>query len=110
MNRFTKILAVIVLTSSTISVMPGIAQASSVIKAKANHSWSPSSLTVSKGTKVVWKNPTGVTHTVTSTSSNWSKDTSLSAGSSTSFTFNKTGTFKFKCKIHAGMTGQVKVT
>lgn len=109
MTRFTKILAVALLASSTVSFLPGIAQASTVVKAKANHSWSPSAVSISQNGKVIWKNPTGVNHTVTATSSNWNKNVTLNPGEQTSFTFRHSGTFRYKCNIHSGMTGKVTV-
>ena len=74
-------------------------------------------MTVSKGAKIIWKS-TCNSHTVTSYSSNWSKDTTLAQGQTTSRTFNSRGTFKFRCRFHSsvsngvcsGMCGRIKVT
>ena len=109
MNRSAKFVVVVLLAVSNLGVLPGIAQASTTVRARANHSWSPGTASIAQNGKIVWKNPTSVSHTVTSTSSNWSKDVTLSAGSQTSFTFRHTGTFRYKCTIHAGMTGKIVV-
>jgi len=107
-----RVLAVVAATTlaGAIAVGPAIpAQAATVVKATQSLQFKPQTLRVHKGTKVVWKNTCTCTHTVTATSNNWSKNTTLSSGSTTSFTFKHTGTFKYHCTIHAGMTGKVVV-
>jgi plastocyanin len=99
-----------VLASATLVVAPAVpAQAATVVKATQNLTFKPKTLNVHKGTKVTWKNVCSCTHTVTATSNNWSKNTTLSAGSTTSFTFKHNGTYSYKCRIHAGMKGKVIV-
>jgi len=66
--------------------------------------WKPKITNVAKGTKVVWKAVSG-THTVTAYGGGWSKNTTISAGQKTSFTFNSRGTFKFYCNIHGNVSG-----
>jgi plastocyanin len=83
-----------------------------------NYKWKPRSVSVATGTKVVWKSVDGP-HNVTSIGSNWTKSTSISQGQQTSFTFNRTGTFRFRCTLHStynsatkkcsGMCGKVVV-
>ena len=49
-------------------------------------------------------------HTVTSTSTNWTKNESRNAGGPpVEHTFNAPGTYTFRCNIHGGMTGTVTV-
>jgi plastocyanin len=79
--------------------------------------WHPRSITVSAGTRVIWR-AVDTTHTVTAYRGNWSKDTTISAGNTTSFTFNNAGTYKYRCTLHSdivnhrcqGMCGTVVVT
>ena len=85
------------------------AQAATVVKATDARTFNPDSVRVHKGSKVVWKNVSSADHTVTATTSNWSKNVRLSPGESTSFTFKHVGTYKYKCRIHAGMRGKVVV-
>ena len=81
------------------------AQASPVRVKIVNFAFRPASVSISLGTKVVWKNATTATsHTVTSYRGRWSKNTVVTAGSTTSFTFNRTGTFKYYCSFHAHIT------
>ena len=75
------------------------------VKATGNDTWSPAGKTVPKGTKVVWKNPSGDNHNVTSYRGAWSKSSALAEGGSTSFRFGKSGTFKYRCTLHSKMEG-----
>ena len=101
-----RVLAVVAATTlaGAIAVGPAIpAQAATVVKATQSLQFKPQTLRVHKGTKVVWKNTCTCTHTVTATSNNWSKNTTLSSGSTTSFTFKHTGTFKGPLKTAQGV-------
>jgi plastocyanin len=88
------------------------------IRATSDRTWNPAFKSVAKGTKVVWKNPTGTKHTVTAYGSNWDKDTVIRAGERTSKIFRRGGAFYYRCKIHStlsgstcnGMCGHVHVT
>ena len=88
------------------------------IKATGSRTWNPSFKQVVKGTKVVWKNPTDIKHTVTAYGGNWSKAVTINPGERTSKTFRRTGAYNYRCKIHStlsngscsGMCGHVHVT
>ena len=69
----------------------------------------PSSITVSVGTTVTWKNNGSTIHNVTSTSGpvSFSSGT-ISSGGTYQFTFENAGTYNYKCTIH-GFTGTVIV-
>ncbi len=81
----------------------------------ANNCYSPSDLTISKGTTVHWTNNDLSGHTVTSGRPSDSQtgtifDSSLiSAGKSYSFTFEDTGTYDYFCQVHPWMSGQITV-
>lgn len=78
--------------------------------------WNKDFVSISKGDKVVWKNPTNVNHTVTFYEGA-SKDTTISEGERTSKKFRKRGAFYYRCKLHStlsdgecnGMCGHVHV-
>lgn len=73
--------------------------------------FSPSGITVKKGTKVTWTNNDSTTHTVTETDSQSGPNSGdLSPGGSYSFTFGTAGTYHYHCSIHTSMTGTVTVT
>jgi len=114
----TRFIVAALLSVTLLLTSAGVAQASVVIKATSTRLWNPAKTSVAKGTKVVWKNPTTATHTVTAYKGSWSKNVTLSPGATTSFLFKNTGTFKFRCTIHStllngvcsGMCGVVKVS
>ncbi len=72
--------------------------------------FAPETLRVKKGTTVTWTNKDSSAHTVTATDGkNGPHSTNLDAGKSYRFTFNETGTFKYKCVLHPDMSGSVVV-
>jgi plastocyanin len=81
------------------------AQATTTITARCNF-FSPASVTVTHGSTVTWRAGCR-SHTVTSYSSNWSKDTTLQTGQSTSRKFRAKGTYKFRCRFHSSVSGGV---
>jgi plastocyanin len=70
--------------------------------------FSPQTLTVAKGTAVIWTNNDSTTHTVTSDSGVWDSN-EVAPGKTFSFTFNQPGTFPYHCKIHPSMTAKIVV-
>ena len=117
MRRFKLLIPAMALV--TVIAMAPAANSAVVIKAVSTSSgfrWKPKITNVANGTKVVWKAVVG-THTVTAYSKNWSKNVTISAGQTTSFTFKSAGTYKFRCTIHStlvngvcsGMCGKVVV-
>lgn len=73
-----------------------------------NFAFNPATLTVTKGTKVTWKNDQNVDHQVMSDTGAFQSNP-LSPGSTFEFTFNETGTFPYHCNIHPTMTGTITV-
>ena len=86
-----------------------------LVRAKCNF-YSPGTVSVAKGTKVVWKSVC-MSHTVTSYTKNWSKNVVLAQGQTTSRTFKVKGVYKYRCRFHSklsngvctGMCGKVRV-
>ena len=73
-----------------------------------NFSFTPGSLTISKGATVTWKFDDAAKHNVTA-SGNIFKSPDLSSGGSYAFTFTKPGTYNYICTIHQYMKGTVTV-
>ena len=71
--------------------------------------FNPADLKIKQGTKVVWTNNDTVSHTVTG-DAKVINSPKLAPGASYSFTFTKTGAFKYSCTIHPSMRGTVEVT
>jgi len=91
--------------------------AAHVVDAQDSKTFSPSPLTITKGTAVCWQNTGSIAHTVTATSaspfdSSWvaeSVDVQLNPGALYTKTFGKLGNYSYKCSIHIGMIGEVDV-
>lgn len=64
--------------------------------------WDPNFVKFKKGNRVVWKNPTNITHVVKAYKGPWSKDTSIPPGEQTSKRFRKAGRYKFRCTVGSG--------
>ncbi len=70
--------------------------------------FSPKTLTVKVGTKIIWTNDDPSIHTVTADSGAFGSG-SLPPGGTFSFTFTKAGTYSYHCKIHASMKATIIV-
>jgi len=79
--------------------LAGTAAARQIIRAVDGNHFQPKSPSVSTGERVIWKNADNIDHTVTSWGGGWSKDVRLNPDERTTFTFNQSGTYKFRCKI-----------
>lgn len=77
----------------------------------ANFAFSPAAITVKKGVTVTWTNNDSTTHTVTEMDNLEGPNSgNVAPGKTYTFTYNTTGTFKYRCSIHPSMTGAVTVT
>lgn len=76
-------------------------------------SFSPTNLTVTAGTTVMWQNGSVATHTVTSDAGSAQTYDSGNIGPAGTFsqTFNTAGTYNYHCTYHVanGMTGTITV-
>ena len=122
MSGKTAVLAVSILVAG---MLPSVPASADTFRVKATGSedygwnWMPATRHLATGDKVVWKNPTDKTHTVTAYGRGWSKNVTLAPGERTSQSFRKVGTFKYRCTVtgHAslndgkcvGMCGKVRV-
>ena len=59
--------------------------------------WQPDFRHIGKGDRIVWKNPTSATHTVTAYKGPWNKDASVSSGERTKFRFTRKGAYFYRC-------------
>jgi plastocyanin len=75
-----------------------------------NYIYAPKTITIHKGTKVVWANKSDTAHTVTGKGSLSSLKRSLAVGKTVTHVFNKAGTYHYYCTIHpATMKGTIIV-
>ncbi len=96
--------------SSTSSSVSSSSQSSLASVTISNVAFTPSTLTVKKGTTVRWTNNDTAKHTVTRDSVPGPFSPALKQGESYSYTFTKVGTFPYHCFFHDHMTGSVTVT
>lgn len=77
-----------------------------------NFAFSPSSITIKKGTKVTWTNKDSTSHTVTpdQPGGGFTGSDLLAKDETYSFTFTEVGEYKYHCQPHPQMTGSVTVT
>ena len=74
----------------------------------AGFAFDPDAIEVEAGTKVMWSNDDPAPHTVTADDGDFDSDI-LDAGKSFSFTFDKSGTYTYRCNVHPDMKGTVEV-
>lgn len=75
----------------------------------SNFSYSPSTLSVSAGDTVTWRNDDNVNHTVTSNSGSELNSPLLSHGQTYTHVFNSSGNYPYHCTVHPTMAGSVTV-
>jgi plastocyanin len=73
-----------------------------------NFKFAPARIVVARGTRIVWSNRDGATHTVVSKAGRWSSR-NLATGASFARTLRRAGTFPYICSIHPFMHGTVVV-
>lgn len=98
-------------TSAPSSSAPAAAAETKTVTIKG-FAYSPSTLTVTKGTKVTFTNQDSATHTVT-TGANRTKDGKIdqqvTGGNETTVTFDTPGTYEIFCSFHSSMKMTVTV-
>lgn len=99
--------------SSQAATLPASSKAVNPVKTVSvsirNFAFTPSSLRIAKGTKVVWTNNDAVPHRIASNGEFHDSNT-LNQGESYSFTFKDAGTFPYHCAIHPSMQATIEVT
>jgi plastocyanin len=74
-----------------------------------NFAFSPQTITIAPGTKVVWTQKDSAPHTVTSDNNAFPASNDLSSGQTYSYTFTKPGKYPYHCAVHPNMTAMVIV-
>ena len=74
-----------------------------------DNAYRPRSVSVPRGTRVVWVNRGNLIHSSTSTRGLWDSGL-LDPGEAFSRVFRRAGTFRFTCTIHPTMRGRIVVT
>jgi plastocyanin len=94
--------------AGALAAIPAVSQgASFTVRATGDREWKPARLSVARGSKVVWKNPTDSTHNLVAYKGAWNKSNTLAPGERTAFTFKSSGTYKYRCTLHSDLDGSV---
>jgi plastocyanin len=108
------VLAVIVFGLALVGIRNGAAAAGETARASrtvtvrmVDFAYKPASLTIGRGSKVVFSNTSGRPHTATRGGSFTTGR--IKPGKSASITFSQRGTFRYHCTIHPFMKGKVEV-
>lgn len=61
--------------------------------------WSPAEVTISKGERVTWINPTSATHHITSWDGRWDVAEHLDTDATVTLRFKKPGVYRYWCDV-----------
>jgi plastocyanin len=89
------------------SAVPANGRAGSKSVSASGSAWSPTTVTVTRGARVRWRNPTSVAHDVVSYGGGWSFNKTITPGQSVSYVFQTAGAFLFRCTLHSYVSGGV---
>jgi plastocyanin len=74
-----------------------------------NMMFTPSQVTIEKGSTVKWVNNDDTAHTITADNGKGPNSQTVEPSKSYEFTFNEAGSFQYHCNFHAAMHGTVVV-
>ena len=74
------------------------------------YSFDPASITVPKGSQIVWTNTSDAPHTVTSDSNAFTASPNVTQNQTFKMVFNIAGTYSYHCSIHPYMKATIIVT
>lgn len=75
----------------------------------SNFAFSPKTVTIAVGTRVVWTNRDEEPHVVTSAGAQFASSKALDTSDRYAVTFSKPGTYTYYCSIHPMMVGTIIV-
>jgi plastocyanin len=81
-----------------------------IVENNGKYSFDPATLTIKKGTQVVWTNASDEPHTVTSDTGTFNTQSQITEHQTFTFTFTTAGTFDYHCDIHPYMKATITVT
>lgn len=88
---------------------PAVHAHATVQVAIQNFAFSPQTITVAPGTKVVWTQKDSIAHTVTSDDNAFPGSSDLAQNQTYSYTFAKPGKYTYHCAVHPNMVATVIV-
>lgn len=99
-------------TPTAIQPTPTVAKGSPQIvtiitESNGSFAFSPTTLTITAGTTVIWKNMSSAPHTVTSDDGKTFDSGTMPIGGTFRFTFTTSGTFPYHCNYHPYMRATI---
>jgi plastocyanin len=92
--------------AASTAVTPGMKPAVTI----SRYSFHPATLTVTKGSRVIWINKDDDVHTIKSTGGPETFNSpALDTGNQFGFTFHRAGTYHYTCSVHPYMHGVIVV-
>lgn len=127
MSKVKRSVAAVALAGLSIVAFSGVSAADTYRvrasgDAPSTYRWQPDFRHIVKGDRIVWRNPTNVSHRVVAYKGRWSKNTTVPPGEKTRKRFRRAGTYKYRCTLpgHStlsadestctGMCGEIHVT
>ena len=101
------LVAAVLLSSAVVAAAPTHRGATHTITVE-NMAYSPASLVVHRGDRIVWVNKDLFAHTASATNGSFDSG-SINASASWSRTAARVGDFPYGCKFHPTMKGELKV-
>ena len=81
-----------------------------IVENNGKYAFDPATITIKKGTQVVWTNMSDGPHTVTSDTGTFNTPNQITENQTFTFTFTTAGTFTYHCNIHSYMKATIIVT
>jgi plastocyanin len=94
-------------TAQSRSATPANGRAGSTLITVKGNTWSPARVSVSRGTRVIWKNGTAADHNLVAYGANWSFTKILPQGQTVTYVFSNAGTYLFRDSLHSSVSGGV---
>ena len=93
-------------TSSTGSTVVHV----QIVEQNGRYAFQPATITISKGTQIVWTNASNAPHTITSDTGTFTSSSTVMTHQTYMMTFNTAGNFTYHCSIHPYMKATIIVT
>lgn len=81
-----------------------------IVEKDNRYSFDPASITIPKGSQIVWTNTSDAPHTVTSDSNAFTASSNVTQNQTFKMVFNMAGTYTYHCSIHPYMKATIIVT
>ncbi len=81
-----------------------------IVEINNKYSFQPATITVTKGSKIVWTNTSDAPHTVTSDTNAFAASSTLMQNQTFTMVVTTSGTYTYHCTIHPYMQAKIVVT